>query len=101
MIKTIDVDSTKAFTLYEACPEARCSDPLHAPASQFPPPTCPRCGGAGGRVPANAIKELAGHRHLTTTMRYMHLSPMAREGAIRLLDRGKVVARPGDTTVTA
>jgi hypothetical protein len=50
MIKTIDVDSTKAFTLYEACPEARCRDPLHAPASQFPPPTCPRCGGAGGRV---------------------------------------------------
>jgi len=60
---------------------------------------CTRLAMAG--APANAIKELAGHRHLTTTMRYMHLSPMAREGAIRLLDRGKVVARPGDTTVTA
>jgi hypothetical protein len=34
-----------------------------------------------------AIQELAGHTELTTTMRYMHLSPAAREDAIRLLDR--------------
>jgi integrase len=33
-----------------------------------------------------AIQELAGHQHITTTMGYMHLSPSARESAIRLLD---------------
>jgi hypothetical protein len=30
--------------------------------------------------------ELAGHIHLSTTQRSMHLSPQAREGAIALLD---------------
>jgi site-specific recombinase XerD len=30
-----------------------------------------------------AIQELAGHRDLVTTQRYMHLSPAAIEGAIR------------------
>lgn len=38
-------------------------------------------------APAKAIQELAGHSDLTTTMRYMHLSPAARENAIRLVDR--------------
>ncbi len=38
-------------------------------------------------APAKAIQELAGHTNLTTTYRYMHLSPAAREGAIRLLNR--------------
>jgi integrase len=37
-------------------------------------------------APAKAIQELAGHSNLTTTYRYMHLSPAAREGAIRLLN---------------
>jgi integrase len=37
-------------------------------------------------APAKAIQELAGHRDLATTQRYMHLSPTARESAIRLLD---------------
>lgn len=37
-------------------------------------------------APAKAIQELAGHTNLTTTYRYMHLSPAAREGAIRLLN---------------
>jgi len=37
-------------------------------------------------APAKAIQELAGHGTLTMTMRYMHLSPSARENAIRLLD---------------
>ena len=41
-------------------------------------------------APARAIQELAGHQDLGTTQRYMHLSPAAIEGAIRLLDqRGK------------
>jgi len=37
-------------------------------------------------APAKAIQELAGHSDLTTTLRYMHLSPAARDAAIRLLD---------------
>ena len=38
-------------------------------------------------APARAIQELAGHRDLSTTQRYMHLSPAAKESAIRLLDQ--------------
>jgi integrase len=34
-----------------------------------------------------AIQGLAGHQNITTTQRYMHLSPAALEDAIRLLDR--------------
>ena len=37
-------------------------------------------------APARAIQELAGHRDLSTTQRYMHLSPAAKGAAIRLLD---------------
>ncbi len=37
-------------------------------------------------APARAVQELAGHADLTTTMRYMHLSPAARVSAIQLLN---------------
>ncbi|HEY5243720.1 MAG TPA: tyrosine-type recombinase/integrase, partial [Polyangiaceae bacterium] len=45
-------------------------------------------------APAKAIQELAGHADLGTTMRYMHLSPAAREGAIGLLNATSVAAAP-------
>src|SRR5512137_1830659 len=40
-------------------------------------------------APARTIQELAGHQDLSTTQRYMHLSPAAVDGAIRLLERGR------------
>jgi integrase len=39
-------------------------------------------------APARAIPELAGHQDLSTTQRYMHLSPAALDAAIRLLETG-------------
>lgn len=38
-------------------------------------------------APAKAIQELAGHQNLSTTQRYMHLSPAAKSQAIELLNR--------------
>jgi site-specific recombinase XerD len=43
-------------------------------------------------VPAQSIQELAGHRDLGATQRYMRLSPAALEAAIRLLERTEPVA---------
>ena len=51
-------------------------------------------------APARAIQELAGHQDLSTTQRYMHLSPAAIEGAIRLLDQGKPAPVFGDILET-
>jgi integrase len=45
---------------------------------------------------AKAIQELAGHSALSTTQRYMHLSPSAVEGAIRLLDQPAPTYGVGD-----
>lgn len=46
-------------------------------------------------APARSIQELAGHRDLGMTQRYMHLSPAALDAAIQLLDgRGNIVATP-------
>jgi site-specific recombinase XerD len=52
-------------------------------------------------APAKAIQELAGHTNLTTTYRYMHLSPSERQGAIRLLNRREESPGFGDILETA
>jgi len=51
-------------------------------------------------APTRAIQELAGHQDLSTTQRYMHLSPAAIEGAIRLLDRAGSGENFGDIVET-
>ncbi|MCA9649547.1 MAG: site-specific integrase [Myxococcales bacterium] len=47
-------------------------------------------------VPAKAIQVLAGHAHLRTTERYMHLSDVAREQAIAALDRSTLWQNGGN-----
>jgi integrase len=47
----------------------------------------PDLGRRTSKAAPRAIQELAGHAHVTTTQRYMHLSPAAIESAIRLLER--------------
>jgi integrase len=51
--------------------------------------------------PTRAIQDLAGHRDLITTQRYMHLNPAAAEGAIRFLDRRAPPPHDGDIVETA
>jgi integrase len=51
-------------------------------------------------APARAIQELAGHRDLTTTQRYMHLSPAALDSAIQLLESPGRHHRRGDILET-
>lgn len=52
-------------------------------------------------APAKAIEELVGHEDLTTTLRYMHLSPAARDNAIRLLNARPAGGDFGDIVETA
>ena len=47
-------------------------------------------------APARAIQAAAGHQDLSTTQRYMHVSPAAVEDAIRLLD-GRLQLRGVET----
>ena len=49
-------------------------------------------------APARAIQELAGHQDLSTTQRYMHLSPAAKDSAIRLLDQPPPFVESGEDT---
>jgi site-specific recombinase XerC len=51
-------------------------------------------------APARAIQELAGHQDLTTTQRYMHLSPAALDRAIELLDAPPIASERGDILET-
>ena len=52
-------------------------------------------------APVRAIQTLAGHADLTTTMRYMHLSPAALEAAVDLLNAPRTVSKNGDILETA
>jgi site-specific recombinase XerD len=51
-------------------------------------------------APPRAIQELARHRELGMTQRYMHLSPAALDSAIRLLDQPLAVQSFGDILET-
>jgi len=46
-------------------------------------------------APVRAIQELAGHKDLSMTQRYMHLSPAALDAAIRLLEQPAGPVSPG------
>lgn len=47
-------------------------------------------------VPLGTIRELAGHQHIATTQRYMHLAPSAKSDAIRVLDERQHSGNAGE-----
>lgn len=51
-------------------------------------------------APVTAIQELAGHKELGMTQRYMHLTPAALDAAIRLLDSPGIQSSRGDILET-
>ena len=51
-------------------------------------------------APARAIRELAGHKDLSTSQRYMHLSPAAIESAIRPVEQPAFEKSRGDILAT-
>jgi integrase len=55
---------------------------------------CSHLAMRGARV--RAIQELAAHQDLTTTQRYMHVSPAASDSAIRMLDDSEFWRDVGD-----
>ena len=53
-------------------------------------------------APVRTIQELAGHRDLSTTQRYMHLSPSAMDRAVELFEsRPSSLADGGNILATA
>ena len=52
-------------------------------------------------APMRAVQELVGHRDLTMTQRYSHLSPHALADAIRLLEDRETPAPDGEIAETA
>jgi site-specific recombinase XerD len=43
-------------------------------------------------APINVVRDLAGHRKVETTIRYLHLAEGDKQNAIRLLDGGAAVS---------
>ena len=78
------------------CPAAPATaqDGLHILRHTF----CPHLAMRG--APPRAIQELAGHRELGMTQRYMHLGPASLDSAIRLLDQPAVLQSLGDILET-
>jgi site-specific recombinase XerD len=52
-------------------------------------------------VPVRSIQDVAGHEDLSTTTRYMHLSPAAIEDAIRVLEMPRFNVGGGNSGTTA
>jgi hypothetical protein len=79
-----------------------------SPCRRIAPPAC-ACSCIAARkqlghlamkgAPVRAIQEVAGHRDLATTQRYMHLGPSAVADAIRLLDGPSIRGDSGETAI--